>query len=165
MKKQKSILGFGLLILVLVLGVGYAVVSNVGLDISGTAAVKNANLKVAFNGTTNVSNPDKVTAEATDDALTAKITVKDLELNDEVTATYTVKNDETDVNASLIQGTIENDKDEFFQVTTDATTAKTITAGETTTVTVTVKLIKTPVATDDSTATIKVNLTATPVAQ
>ena len=53
MKKQKSILGFGLLILVLVLGVGYAVVSNVGLDISGTAAVKNANLKVAFNGTTN----------------------------------------------------------------------------------------------------------------
>lgn len=164
MKKQKSILGIGLLILVLVLGVGYAVVSNVGLDISGTAAVKNAGLKVAFNGTTSVSNQDKVTAEATDDALTAKITVKDLELNSEVTATYTIKNAETDINANLVQGTIENDKSEFFQVTTDATTAKTIAAGETTTVTVTVKLIKTPVSTDDSTATIKVNLTATPVA-
>ena len=165
MKKQKSILGVGLLILVLVLGVGYAVVSNVGLDISGNAAVKGAVLKAAFNGTTDVSNEDKVIAEATGDALTAKITVKDLELNDEVTATYTIKNDETDVNANLVQGTIENDKEEFFQVTTDATTAKTITAGGITTVTVTVKLIKTPVSIDDSTATIKVNLTATPVAQ
>lgn len=165
MKKQKSILGIGLLVLVLILGVGYAVVSSVGLDITGNATVKSADLKVAFNGVTTVSSVQKVTASSEDNALSASITVKDLELNETVTATYTIKNSETDLDANVVEKAIENSKKDFFEVTTDAKTAKTITAGETTTVTVTVKLIKTPVSSDDSTADIKVNLTATPVAK
>lgn len=165
MKKQKSLLVLGLLVLVLVLGVGYAVVSSVDLTISGTANVKGANLKVSFNGTTEVSNEDKVTATATDGSLTADIQVKDLELNKPVTATYTIKNEETDVNASVVEAAITNDKSDFFEVTTDMKTAKTITAGGTDTVTVTVKLVKTPVTDADSTAKISVKLTATPVQQ
>lgn len=163
MKNKKSLLSLGILTLVLVLGVGYAVVSSVDLSVNGTAKVQGVDLKVAFNGTTEVSSKDKVTATATDGSLTANITVKDLTLNETVTATYTIKNTETDVDASLIQKSVANDKDEYFQVTTDATTAKTISAGGTTTVTVSVKLIKTPVLDADSTANIKVNLTATPV--
>lgn len=164
MKNKKSLLGFGLLVLVLVLGVGYAVVSSVSLDISGTAKVKNADLKVSFNGVTSVTDDTKVTAASTDGNLSATITVTDLELNNTVSATYTIKNEETDVDASVIKSSIENDKSEFFQVTTDVDdAAKTVTSGGTNTVTVTVKLIKTPVADTDSTATIKVNLTASPV--
>ena len=164
MKNRKSLLGFGLLALVLVLGVGYAVVSSVTLDISGTAKVKGSDLKVYFNGTTSVSDDGKVTANATDKSLHATINVTDLTLNESVTATYTIKNEETDVNASVIKASIENDKSDYFKVTTDVdAAAKTVTAGETTTVTVTVELVKTPIADTDSTATIKVNLTASPV--
>lgn len=164
MKNRKSLLSFGLLALVLILGVGYAVVSSVNLDISGTAKVKESNLKVSFNGVTTVSSADKVTATATDGSLSATIAVTDLTLNESVTATYTIKNEETDVDASVIKASIENNKPDYFEVTTDVdSTPKTITAGSTTTVTITVKLIKTPVATDDSTANITVNLTASPV--
>lgn len=166
MRKQKSIFGIGILVLVLVLGVGYAVVNSVGLDISGSATVKGASLKVSFNGETETSSTDKVTATATDGSLSASIAVKDLTLNESVTATYTIKNEETDVNASVIKASIENDKSDYFEVTTDVdTTAKTITAGGTSTVTITVKLIKTPVTSADSTATIKVSLTASPVGE
>lgn len=166
MKNQKSMLVIGIALLVLVLGVGYAVVSSVGLTISGTANVKETALKVSFNGITTTSDTtgsNKVTATADDGSLSAKISVNDLELNDTVTATYTIKNEETDVDASISQASISNDKSDYFQVTTDLGTAKTIGAGQTDTVTVTVKLIKTPVLEDDSTANIKVNLTATPV--
>lgn len=164
MKNKKSLLSFGLLALILILGVGYAVVSNVGLEISGSASVKSANLKVSFNGTTSVSDDTKVTAEATNGSLAGTINVSNLTLNETVTATYTIKNEETDVSASVIKESITNDKSEFFQVTTDVdSVAKTIDAGGTTTVTVSVKLIKTPISDADSTATIKVNLTASPV--
>lgn len=164
MKNKKSLLSFCLLALVLVLGVGYAVVSSVDLTIGGTAKVKGSDLKVAFNGTTSVSDEDKVTASATADALTASIAVTDLTLGDSVTATYTIQNKETDVNASIIKDSIVVDKTEYFKVTTDVdSTAKTIEAGETATVTVTIELIKTPVDTSDSTANITVTLKATPV--
>lgn len=164
MKNKRSLLGLGLIVLVLVLGVGYAVVSSVPLDIAGTASVKETDLKVSFNGVTNVSDEARVSASSVDGSLSATITVTDLELNDTVTATYTIKNEETDVNAEVIKASIENDKSDYFKVTTDVdSSAKTITAGGTTTVTVTVKLVKTPVADTDSTANITVNLTASPV--
>lgn len=70
--------GFGLFLLVLVLGVGYAVVTSVDLNINGTAAVKGADLKVSFNDDTEVSSAEKVTATATKGGLNATIVVKDL---------------------------------------------------------------------------------------
>ena len=164
MKNKKALLSFGVLALVLVLGVGYAVVSSVDLNITGTASVKGATLNVAFNGTTEVSSEEKVTATATDGSLAGTITVKDLELNESVTATYTIKNTETDVDASVLKSAITNDKEDYFEVTTSVdTNAVTVTSGSTATVTVTVKLIKTPVADADSTANIGIKLTATPV--
>lgn len=163
MKNKKSLLSVCLLVLVLILGVGYAVVSSVDLTISGTAKVKSSNLKVSFNGTATPSS-DKVTATATDKSLSANIAVTDLTLGESVTATYTIQNEETDVNAQILKKSITNDKEAYFKVTTDVdSSAKTITAGGTTTVTVTVELIKTPVESADSTANITVTLEATPV--
>lgn len=163
MKNKKSLLSVCLLVLVLILGVGYAVVSSVNLTISGTAKVGTSNLKVSFNGTATPSS-DKVTASAENNSLSANIAVTDLTLNESVTATYTIKNEETDVNAQILKNSITNDKEAYFQVTTDVDSSpKTIVAGGTTTVTVTVKLIKTPVESADSTANITVTLEATPV--
>ena len=163
MKSKKSLLSFGILALVLVLGVGYALVSSVGLTISGSASVADAALKVAFNGVTDTSS-DKITATSQDGTLEATIDVNGIQLGETVTATYTIKNEETDVNASVIKESIENNKPDFFEVTTDVDeTAKTISASSTETVTVSVKLIQTPVTSADSTATIKVNLAANPV--
>lgn len=166
MNRKKTLYGLGLLALILVLGVGYAAVSEVTLNIDGSATVASEALKVSFNGVTDTKDDDKVVASSTDNSLNASIQVTSLTLNEAVSATYTIKNQETDVDANVIKKQISNDKPEFFEVTTSVDdSAETITAGGTGTVTVTVRLIKTPIETDDSTANIQIDLTASPVAQ
>lgn len=166
MKNKKKFYVVGLLVFVLVLGIGYAAVSTVGLNIDGTASVKSENLKVSFNGVTEVSDEGKVVANSTDNSLDATISVSDLTLNEIVTATYTIKNEETDVNANITKKTITNDKEEFFEVTTSVDESPTtVDANGTAKVTVTVKLIKTPIEADDSTANIQIDLDANPVQQ
>lgn len=166
MNRKKTLYGLGLLALILVLGVGYAVVSEVTLNIDGSATVASEALKVSFNGVTDTEDEGKVVASSTDNSLNASIQVTNLTLNEAVSATYTIKNQETDVDANVIKKQISNDKPEFFEVTTSVDdSAETITAGGTGTVTVTVKLIKTPIETSDSTANIQIDLTASPVAQ
>lgn len=166
MNRKKTLYGLGLLALILVLGVGYAAVSEVTLNIDGSATVASEALKVSFNGVTDTEDDDKVVASSTDNSLNASIQVTSLTLNEAVSATYTIKNQETDVDANVIKKQISNDKPEFFEVTTSVDdSAETITAGGTGTVTVTVRLIKTPIETSDSTANIQIDLTASPVAQ
>ena len=166
MNRKKTLYGLGLLALILVLGVGYAVVSEVTLNIDGSATVASEALKVSFNGVTDTEDDGKVIASSTDNSLNASIQVTNLTLNEAVSATYTIKNQETDVDANVIKKQISNDKPEFFEVTTSVDdSAETITAGGTGTVTVTVRLIKTPIETSDSTANIQIDLTASPVTQ
>lgn len=166
MNRKKTLYGLGLLALILVLGVGYAVVSEVTLNIDGSATVASEALKVSFNGVTDTEDDGKVVASSTDNSLNASIQVTNLTLNEAVSATYTIKNQETDVDANVIKKQISNDKPEFFEVTTSVDdSAETITAGGTGTVTVTVRLIKTPIEATDSTANIQIDLTASPVAQ
>ena len=163
MKNRKLFLLLPLL--VLFLGVGYAVVSSIGLQIGGTANVENAELKVAFNGNTEVSNEEKVKATAVEDSLSATILVTNLQLNETVTATYYIRNKETDVNSKISISNIENDKDDFFEVTTDIdSNPKTIEAGDVDSITITIKLIKTPINESDSEANINILLTASPTA-
>lgn len=164
MKNRRSILSLGLLALILVLGVGYAVVSSVDLTIGGTASVAESTLKVSFKDVASKSG-ENVTAETTDGSLTATIAVTGLtKIGDTATATYTIQNKETDLSAEVLKKSIENDKEDFFEVTTsvDSAPAK-IAAGSTETVTVTVKLIKMPILESDSTANITIKLNATPV--
>ena len=166
MNRKKTLYGLGLLALILVLGVGYAAVSEVTLNIDGSATVASEALKVSFNGVTDTEDDGKVIASSTDNSLNASIQVTNLTLNEAVSATYTIKNQETDVDANVIKKQISNDKPEFFEVTTSVDdSAETITAGGTGTVTVTVRLIKTPIETSDSTANIQIDLTASPVTQ
>ena len=164
MKNKKSLLGLGLLALVLVLGVGYAVVSQVSLIIGGTATVASSNLKVYFINPTTTGGAG-TTVAAVENDLKATISVTGLtEVGQVATATYTIENSEKDLKAKITSGTITNNKTDYFEVTTDLGSGKTITEnGGTTTVTVSVKLIKMPIDAEDSTAEIGVQLLATPV--
>lgn len=164
MKNKKVFIGVFLVLAVLTLGIGYAAISDITLNINGTASAKpsNDNFKVLFtDDEITVSDAAKVTATKTDD-LNATITVKDLTAKgDKVTATYTMKNDSPDLSASIALPTITNSNEEYFNVTTDWQAAKTVASGNTVTVTVTVELVKTPVA-DEQTANVNLAFVASP---
>lgn len=163
MRNRKSLLSICLFALVLILGVGYAVVNHVDATITGKAIAKTEGVKVAFSSVKEVSDDSKVTANTTSGTLSATINVNELALNETVSATYTILNSETDVDAQVVQHEITNSNSEFFEVTTDIETAKTVSKGGTIDVVVSVKLIKTPVTEEDNETNIGVTLRATPV--
>lgn len=175
MKNKKSLLSLGLLALVLVLGVGYAVVNSVTLNINGTAGTLSdaTDIAVAFDGVES-KNETYVTA-ATATEKTATFTVDNLSrVGDTATIVYKIKNSETDLNATLSTPTVqfgentETTTNDYFEVTTAYTnsTGSPVTQvehGETVKLTVTVKLKKTP--TTEQNTNIKLTFTASPVAQ
>lgn len=180
MKNRKSLLSLAIVVLVLVLGVGYAAVNAVDLTISGTASAKTDDLNVHFVGgevaTVGATN-GKVTATETT-GKTATITVTDLTFNETVSATYNIINEEGDLAAKLSEKEIKvvatqagedgtkKDLTDYFQVTLElGDKAAALPAGETTTAKVTVKLVKTPTAAIDSSADITVTILAEAVQQ
>lgn len=161
MKKTNKIIVGAILIVIILLGVGYAAIQNVTLNIAGTAAAdpNQANFKVMFSGTPTVSNASFATAAITDDT-NATISVAGLTTKGEtVTATYTVQNVSTDLSADLAVATT-NSNTEYFKISSEVEKTS-LTAGEATTVTVTVELTKTPLT--EVSSTIGVQLTAMPV--
>lgn len=164
MKNKKSLLSLGLLTLVLVLGVGYAIVSSVDLTIGGTATVKDAELAVdienvadSSTGSATIEHTWITDSHAKDDTFT----ITDMVLNEEVTITYTVKNHETDVDATLAEKVaLTNSNEEYFSASYSITETA-LEAEAETTIVVKVKLIKTPVDASDNSATIGFTVSAT----
>jgi len=175
MKNRKGLIGLVIIVAVLVLGIGYAAVTAVNLQITGTAAAKSNELKVGFDGvvSTDLTHATGATATGTNSGTlttgvtSATITVSDLaKVGDYVVVTYEIKNYETDLDASVYVSNIAPASNEYFTVTTDMTGsdhAKSIAAGGTTTVAVTVTLTKMPIEQADESASITIDLTATPV--
>ena len=173
MKNRKSIFALAIVALVLVLGVGYAVVSSQTLTINNAqASAADSTLKVVYDGT-NSGVTGKVTAiSSPDDATNATFTITGMVLNETVSAEFEIKNKETDVNASIAKPTVTNSKSSFFEVKVyyqpsggsyaEWTGAQTLNAQATAKVRVDVKLIATPVQSDDSTTTIGVSYVASP---
>ena len=164
MKNRKKMITTALIVLVLLLGVGYATVSSVSLNINGTAKAESKELQVFYDGT-NSGTSAKVTAISSPaNTRAATFTVENMTLNETVTMTFEVKNYETDVNATLAAPNVtENTKSEYFQVTTSCDKT-TLNAGDTATITVNVKLIKTPVTDEAGSTTVTVEMAASPVA-
>lgn len=162
MKKRRTYAGLIILVAVLCFGAVYAAMSNITLNIGGSASavVEDENFKVKFTGTP-ATTGETVTASITDDH-NATINVSLSSKGDKVTATYTILNDSEDLSASIAVPTITNSNEEYFAVTTDMADATVVAAGGETTVTVTVELIKTPIE-EDQTSTINVALVASPV--
>ncbi|MGN1322815.1 MAG: hypothetical protein ACI4VT_02295 [Bacilli bacterium] len=164
MKNRKKMITTALIVLVLLLGVGYATVSSVSLNINGTSKAETKELQVFYDGT-NSGTSAKVTAISSPaNTRTATFTVENMTLNETVTMTFEVKNYEKDVNATLAAPNVtENTKPEYFQVTTSCDKT-TLNAGDTATITVNVKLIKTPVSEEAGSTTVTVEMAASPVA-
>jgi len=168
MRNKKSLLSLGMLAIVLVLGVGYAVIQEVGLSITGTAAAPTEDIAVAF---TDVQIADEYkdffnmeeNATSIGDGLTAKIAAKDLVLNQPVEITYVITNNETDVSAKVTPGEIGNTNTEYFSVTTNFTAEDTLAPGQPKNVVVTITLNKTPVVSENNSTTITIPFTATAV--
>ena len=164
MKNRKKMITTALIALVLLLGVGYATVSSVSLNINGTANAESKELQVFYDGT-NSGTSAKVTAISSPvKTREATFTVENMTLDETVTMTFEVKNYETDVNATLAAPSVtQNTNQEYFQVTTSCDKT-TLNAGETATITVNVKLIKTPVTDEAGSTTVTVAMAASPVA-
>ena len=164
MKNRKKMITTALIVLVLLLGVGYATVSSVSLNINGTANAETKELQVFYDGT-NSGTSAKVTAISSPaNTRAATFTVENMTLNETVTMTFEVKNYETDVNATLAAPSVtQNANRDYFQVTTSCDKT-TLNAGDTATITVNVKLIKTPVTDETGSTTVTVAMAASPVA-
>ena len=157
MKNKKSLLSLGLLALVLVLGVGYAVVNTVVLTFNGKATVANADLKVAITGVTSSKN-ENVVKSFTDK--TGTFEVSNMTLEETVTFTFTVKNNETDVTAELTENTAVTGNNDYFEASYVIKNGDSIAPGGTATVEVTVRMKKTPVTEANGTATFEFKLDA-----
>ncbi len=175
MKSKKGMIGLIVIVAVLVLGIGYAAVSSITLNITGNATMKAVDLNVGFNGTVSgdISHATGATATGSNagtsstGVTTATISVSDLAaVGDYAVVTYTVQNYETDTDAYVYVSNIQNDKSSFFEVTTDATgvgSKKSVAKNDgTNTISVTVKLIARPTSSNDNTANITITLTADP---
>ena len=158
MKNKKLLVGIALLIVVLVIGIGYAAITD-SLTITGTAkaTANDDNFKVVFNGTKTAD--DGVTATVTAGEKTASMDVTGLTTAGETkSATFTIQNQSAELNALVDVKAQSITNTEFFAIETEVADTTALAPQGTTTVTVTVKLIKTPI--EEVTGTINVELEA-----
>ena len=147
MRRNTKIVGGILLVAIVLVAVGYAAITKVGLNIDGTAKSEGNpdNFKVELIGEPQTSGDGTTTATInTADKTQGTMNVSGLNAKGQTAiATYTVKNQSTDLSTDLTaKATSTND--EYFEVqcSLEKTTLK---AGEETTMTVKVKLLKTPI--------------------
>lgn len=162
MKKTSKIIIGALLAAILLLGIGYAAVQNITLNITGTAAAdpSQSDFKVMFSGTPTVSDEAYITASVTDDT-NATINVSGFTtVGDQAIAEFTIQNASSDLSADLAVS-VTNSNEEYFLLSSQIGKDSLI-SGEATTMTVTVELTKTPLA-ESVSSTIGVQLVATPV--
>ena len=146
-RTNSKIIGGILLVAIVLVAIGYAAITNVTLNIDGTAKSEGNpdNFKVELVGEPQTSGDGTTTATInTTDKTQGTMNVSGLNAKGQTAiATYTVKNQSVDLSADLTaKATSTND--EYFEVqcSLDKTTLK---AGEETTMTVKVKLLKTPI--------------------
>lgn len=160
MKNRKRVVVAFLLVAVMLLGVGYAALTDV-LDVTGTADINQSAAEEAFNEDIHFSdavanqtgNTASVNADNNDKASFTAKTLKGK--GDKVTFTFTIVN-EGDVAATItptLNATQGNTKPEYFSITSDwdgaakTIPAKTDGVNGSLTYTVTVELLKTPTET------------------
>lgn len=189
MKKRKTFIGMTIFIAILVLGVGYAAVSDVSLLLTGTANVQaNAEFKVEYDTEDTVEvSPDTemtwadsdirdvVTGNYTDEA-TATMTVNLDSTNRTASATYKIDNVSSELNAIITASIVSEDfttpNDEYLLATPELFADEDcqtpladseLAPGESAYLKVTVSLTKLPVDPIEN-ATFTITTTAEPVA-
>ena len=144
--KKKTIIWVTLLLVVVVLGIGYAAISTIGLNINATgqATPNSENFTVEVSGEPSAEGKGSITAEIdSGNKLMATMDVTGLTAKgDYATATYTIENKSADLSANLTVAEPTNDNTDYFKVTYKLA-EDTIAAGASTTIQVKVELIKT----------------------
>ena len=161
MKKTNKMILAIMILAILLLGVGYASIQNITLNITGTATAEPSqyNSEAVFLEEPIVSDENYITAVIIDET-TAQINVSGLtEKGQNVSAIYTVQNTSED-SAVDLSASATNDNVEYFSVSSELEKT-TLDVGETTSLTITAELIETP--TENVNSTIEVQLTSTPV--
>ncbi len=166
MRKKKSMTGLLLILAVLFIGVGYAAISTVTLNINGSAKVEPAsdafdvnfvydaqtasNNKIAGTASTGFTiNAANTYAEYTANK-TATLTATEFTTKDQyVDFVFTVRNDSADLNATLTNAniTLPTDSNGYFSVTLPETVNLNLAPAATGTFKVRVTCTKTPTAT------------------
>ena len=155
-----------ILVAILLVAVGYAAISNIGLNIDGTAKseTSQSNFIVEMIGTPITSGEGTTVATINESKRTeGTMTVSGLTAKGQTAiATYTVKNKSQDISADLT-AEVTSTNEEYFEVqcSLDKTTLK---AQEETTMIVKVKLLKTPIdeTKENLTTEIGINIVAKP---
>ena len=155
MKNRRNVVVAFLVVAVMLLGIGYAALSDT-LDITGSADVNQSAAEEAFNediyfsaAVANESgNTASVNADNNDKASFTAATLKGK--GDKVTFTFTIAND-GDLAATVtpkLNASIGNTNSEYFSIVSDWDgAAKNLAAHSTITYTITVELLKTPTET------------------
>ena len=165
-RANNKVVGGVVLLAIILVAVGYATITNVTLNINGTAKseASQSNFVVEFVGTPTTGGKGTTTATINENKKTEGIIeVSGLSAKgDTATATYTVKNNSQDLSADLTAEATSSNED-YFQVicSLDKTTLK---AQEETSLTITIKLLKTPIdeTKEDLKSNIGVSITAEP---
>ena len=165
-KVNNKLIGGVVIIAIVLVAIGYAAITNVELNINGTAKSKanQDNFIVELIGEPQSSGDGTITATIDANNKTqGRMEVTGLSAKSETAiTTYTVKNKSQDLSADLTAEAISSN-DEYFEVqcSLDKTTLK---SQEETTMTVKVKLLKTPIdeKTENLSTEIEVNIDAEP---
>ena len=160
MQKRTGIMG--ILIAILILGIGYAVITDVTLKVSGagTISANQNNFRVKFSGTPTTSGTGVITATIEDD-LQANLTVNGFtKMGDTATAVYDIVNESPELAANIVANLKENTNSEYFEITYSLQ-KNSLASGESTKLTVYVEAIKTP-ETEDQSTTFEVDVLASP---
>ena len=162
MTKTSKIILVTIIATSILLGLGYAAIQNITLNITGnvTANPNQGNFKVKFTTVVNVSDSSYVTANVLNDT-NATINVSGLKnVGEKATATYEILNGSNDLSADL-NVLATNSNTEYFVVSSKIDKTS-LTAGEKTNLVVTVELNKTLIESNEST-NINIKLDAIPV--
>ena len=146
-RANNKIVGGIVLLAIILVAVGYAAITNVTLNINGTAKseANQTNFAVEFIGTPTTGGKGTTTATINESKKTeGTVKVSGLTAKgDTATATFTVKNKSDDLSTDLTAEATNSNTDYFEVISNlEKTTLK---AGEETTLTVKVKLLKTPI--------------------
>lgn len=153
MKNRKTVVVAFLLVSVLLLGVGYAALTDV-LDITGSADVNQSAAEEAFNEdiyfdeNVVIKEAGNTASRNADNNDKASFTANNLKgKGDTATFTFTIKND-GDLDATVTPSVSSNTNPAYFAISSDWNgQPKTVTAGGSVTYTVTMELIETPTET------------------
>ena len=174
MNKQKKVLLSVILLIIILMGIGYASITHNTLIISGTATASadNSNFKVYFTGEVpkTYSSESHIIVEAKPNTHSQTATVNILNLsnrNDSAYAILEIENGSADIDAKSITVTTTAESSELFEINVimcdvegNEITDYGVSAGEKTYTKLFVKLLKTVL--DNETAAISATITAVP---